>query len=143
MNYSVIGGILEGLSEIKEELSKEDYKELEKILLSKFQKVKTNVSEDKAKRIWTEDEIKSLIQTNDKVLYGALKYLYACQTDDEKVSGRTKHYNGKGFNGVDSGFLSSVCKQLLYKGFLSEKQKVVCRKLLVKYNKQLTRLANE
>ena len=49
MNYSVIGGILEGLSEIKEELSKEDYKELEKILLSKFQKVKTDVSEDKAK----------------------------------------------------------------------------------------------
>lgn len=23
------------------------------------------------KRIWTEDEIKNLIQTNDKVLYGA------------------------------------------------------------------------
>jgi hypothetical protein len=32
-----------------------------------------------AKRIWTEEEIKVLIQENDKVLYGALKKLYKRQ----------------------------------------------------------------
>ena len=65
------------------------------------------VEEKSSKRIWSEDEIKNLIQTNDKVLYGALKKLYACQTEDERNSDCTKVYNGMGFNGVDAPILSS------------------------------------
>lgn len=93
-------------------------------------------------RVWTEDEIKILVQTNDKVLYGALKRLYAEQTADEQSAGETHHHNGAGFNGADSRFLSSVSEFLLKNGFLTEKQKIVVRKKLVKYNRQLTRLAN-
>lgn len=93
-------------------------------------------------RVWTEEEIKSLVQTNDKVLYGALKKLYAEQTADERRSGETKHSNGAGFNGVDAGIMSSFAEFLNRTGFLTEKQKVLARKKLVKYNKQLTRLAN-
>lgn len=48
-------------------------------------------------RTWTEEEIKTLVQTNDKVLYGALKKLYECQTEDEKVEGQTNHNNGAGY----------------------------------------------
>ncbi len=95
-----------------------------------------------AKRVWTEEEIKSLIQSNDKVLYGALKKLYACQTADEKASGETNEYNGVGFNGVDAPILSSFCEFLNKTGFLTPKQKMLARKKLVKYNKQLTKLAN-
>lgn len=95
-----------------------------------------------SKRIWTEEEIKSLVQTNDEVLYRALKELYACQTADEQASGETREHNGKGFNGVDAEFLSSVSRFLIKNGFLTEKQKMYTRKKLVKYNKQLTRLAN-
>lgn len=76
-------------------------------------------------------------------LYGALKKLYGEQTRDEQQSGQTKHYNGVGFNGADSRFLSSVSEFLIKKGFLTEKQKYCVRKRLIKYNKQLTRLANE
>lgn len=94
------------------------------------------------KRVWAEDEIRELVQTNDKVLYGALKKLYAEQTSDEKADGRTKHQNGVGFNGIDSGFLSSVAEFLNKTGFLTDKQKAITRKKLIKYNKQLTRLAN-
>ena len=93
-------------------------------------------------RIWTEEEIKSLIQTNDQVLYRALKKLYEQQTADEQMTGETKAHNGVGFNGVDSKFLSSVSKFLIAKGFLTTKQKAVTRRMLVKYNKQLTKLAN-
>ena len=93
-------------------------------------------------RVWSEEEIKELVQTNDKVLYGALKKLYDCQTMDEKQEGATRHYNGKGFNGADSRFLSSVSEFLIRNGFLTEKQKYVTRKRLVKYTKQLTGLAN-
>lgn len=93
-------------------------------------------------RTWTEEEIKNLIQTNDKVLYGGLRKLYACQTADEQDSGMTKEHNGKGFNGVDAQILSSFCEFLNKTGFLTPKQKAVARKKLIKYNKQLTALAN-
>ena len=95
-----------------------------------------------AKRIWTEEEIRNLVQTNDKVLYGAIKKLYAEQTADEQRAGQTKHHNGVGFNGADSRFMSSIAEFLKRTGFLTDKQKVVARRKLVKYNKQLTRLAN-
>lgn len=94
------------------------------------------------KRVWTAEEIADLIQTNDTVLYRALKKLYAEQTRDEQMSGETTHRNGIGFNGVDSRFLSSVAEFLNRTGSLTAKQKVVTRRMLKKYNKQLTRLAN-
>lgn len=94
------------------------------------------------KRVWTEEEIKTLVQTNDKVLYGALKHLYACQTADEKAEQQTNESNGVGFNGVDANILSSFCEFLNRTGFLTTRQKEIARKKLVKYNKQLTRLAN-
>ena len=93
-------------------------------------------------KVWSEDEIRELIQTNDKVLYGALRKLYACQTADEQSTGETKHHNGVGFNGVDSKIMSSFAEFLNRTGFLTVKQKAVARRKLVKYNKQLTRLAN-
>ena len=94
------------------------------------------------KRIWTEDEIRDYVQTNDKVLYGAIKKLYDEQTADEKEAGQTKHYNNIGFNGADSKFMSSIAEFLIRKGYLTEKQKFAARKRMVKYTKQLTRLAN-
>lgn len=94
-------------------------------------------------RIWTEEEIKSLIQTNDTVLYRALKKLYAEQTADEQATGETREHNGKGFNGIDAKFLSSVSEFLIARGFLTAKQKTATRRMLKKYTKQLTRLANE
>lgn len=97
---------------------------------------------EQAKRVWTQEEIKNLVQTNDKVLYGALKNLYAQQTADEQDSGETREHNGRGFNGVDAQFLTSVAQFLERTGFLTDKQKVVTRKKLVKYTKQLTMLAN-
>lgn len=98
--------------------------------------------EEDNKRVWTEEEIRYLIQTNDKVLYGALKKLYEKQTEDEQQLGETTHTNGVGFNGVDSRFLSSVAEFLIKNGFLTIKQKSAVRKRLIKYNKQLTRIAN-
>ena len=94
-------------------------------------------------RTWTEDEIKTLIQKNDKVLYGALKKLYAEQTADEQADGTTKEHNGVGFNGVDAPILSSITEFLNKTGFLTSKQKALARKKLIKYNRQLTKLANK
>lgn len=93
-------------------------------------------------RIWTAEEIKTLVQTNDTVLYGALKKLYACQTADEKATAETHEHNGAGFNAIDAPFLTSVSEFLLRTGFLTEKQKAIVRRKMVKYTKQLVKLAN-
>ena len=93
-------------------------------------------------RTWTAEEIKTLVQTNDKVLYGALKQLYNCQTADEKAAGETREHNGMGFNGVDANIMSSFAQFLIRTGFLTDKQKVIARKKMIKYTKQLTKLAN-
>lgn len=95
-----------------------------------------------AHRVWTEDEIRHLVATNDKVLVGALMKLYAEQTSDEQANGETRHNNGRGFNGTDSKFLSSVAEFYKKRGFLTDKQKACVRRKLAKYNRQLTRLAN-
>lgn len=93
-------------------------------------------------RIWTDEEIKNLVQTNDRVLYGALRKLYECQTEDEQSSGEAHHKNGMGFNGVDAGILTSFAEFLAERGYLSNKQKAICRKKLIKYTRQLVKLAN-
>ena len=114
---------------------------LAKWLAEKFD-IEVEAEQPKPKRVWTEDEIKNYVQTNDKVLYGALKNLYACQTADEQTNSTTTHANGAGFNATDADYLTSVSKFLIKNGYLTDKQKACVRKKLVKYNKQLTRLAN-
>lgn len=93
-------------------------------------------------KTWTKEEIKTLVATNDKVLYGALKQLYARQTADERELKETNCQNGLGFNGVDAPFLTNVAEFLLKTGFLTDKQKVITRRKLVKYTGQLTKIAN-
>lgn len=110
---------------------------------SNFDKVIDSLlTEDKPKRIWTEDEIKALIKTNDKALCRAILRLYNEQTEDEKTTGDTKHSNGVGFNKFDAEILSSFAEFFKRTGFLTAKQMIVARKKMIKYSKQLTRLAN-
>lgn len=94
-------------------------------------------------KIWTIEEIKNLMATNDRVLYRALYTLYTYQTTAEQEYGQTIASNGVGFNGCDAEILTSFAKFLMRTGFLTEKQKVLARKKMVKYAKQLTKIANE
>lgn len=95
------------------------------------------------KRVWTTDDIKRLLQTNDTMLYRSLKILYSYQTADEKSTKDTITENGVGFNSVDAQFLSSCAEFLIKNGFLTIKQKTVVRTKMIKYTKQLTKLANK
>ena len=97
---------------------------------------------EKQRRVWTSEEIRTLIQTNDTVLYGALRKLYDCQTADEVADRTVSHRNGAGFNKIDAGILTSFCEFLNRAGFLTVKQKVIARKKMIKYTRQLTELAN-
>lgn len=93
-------------------------------------------------RIWTKEEIKNLIQTNDKMVALSLKQLYSYQTEYERNSHETTEQNGVGFNGVDAPILTSFTLFYLERGFLSPRQIQIARKKLIKYSGQLTRIAN-
>ena len=93
-------------------------------------------------REWTVDEIKKFMDTNDHVLYEAIKRVYAQQTDDEQKSESTREHNGVGFNAIDAPFLSSLAKSLQRYGRLTDRQKAAGRKAMKKYAGQVTMLAN-
>lgn len=100
------------------------------------------MEQTKQKKIWTAEEIKQMMLTDDRVLYGALKKLYQYQTADEIATRETRESNGVGFTAYDAEFLTSAAEFLEKVGFLTEKQKVITRKKMTKYSKQLAKIAN-
>lgn len=93
-------------------------------------------------RVWTKEEIKNLIATNDKMVCVSLKKLYSYQTELERNCHETQESNGVGFNGVDAPILTSFAQFYLERGYLSQKQIAIARKKLAKYAGQLTSIAN-
>lgn len=93
-------------------------------------------------RIWTKEEIKNLLLTNDTMVQRSVLKLYAFQTKEEQLVGDSVEENGIGFNSYDAGFLTSIAEQLKRKVKLTRKQIEVTRKKLIKYSKQLTLIAN-
>ena len=63
--------------------------------------------------------------------------IYENQTEDEKVSEDTRHDNGIGFTSADGHFMTSVAKQYIAHGSLSEKQMKKVFKNMPKYARQL------
>lgn len=57
------------------------------------------VEEKSSKWIWSEDEIKNLIQTNDKVLYGALKNFTPARQKMNKIQTALKSITEWGLTG--------------------------------------------
>lgn len=98
---------------------------------------------EKERRIWKQDEIKQLILINDKMVYRSLQVLYSFQTADEKSYKDTTERNGKGFNSVDAEFMSSCANFYQKNGYLTNRQKEIVRKKLIKYTRQLTDFANK
>ena len=95
-----------------------------------------------ATKTWTAEEISDLIQTNDRVLYNALKKLYSYQTATEQEHKDTHVVNGVGFNSYDAPILSDIAEFLIRTGFLTYNQKRLVRKKLKKYTNQLVKIAN-
>ena len=53
-------------------------------------------------RVWTEDEIRSLLLTKDSAVENAIVRLFKLQTASEQNSRHTNTHNGVGFNAADS-----------------------------------------
>jgi hypothetical protein len=100
--------------------------------------------------MWTKEAILSKLETSDVMVERSLLIMYERQTADEQQTQGTSHENGIGFNGTDAPFLSKLAEWV--KGGaerkipegkrLSEKQRVIVRKKLKKYSRQLIEAAN-
>lgn len=92
--------------------------------------------------MWTPEKMTAVLNRNNEQLCKALVKLYEYQTADEQAEGSTKHSNGVGFNGSDAKILTSFAQQYQKKAYLSDKQIACVRKKLMKYTKQLCKIAN-
>jgi hypothetical protein len=59
------------------------------------------------------------------------------QTPDEQQAEIVKHHNDTGFTGADGQFLSSLAKQYIARGSLSEKQMTYVFRKMPKYHNQV------
>lgn len=99
-----------------------------------------------ADRTWTIEEIRFNLLTDPTHVWveRAVLAIYNKQTSTEQVIGDTKYKNGVGFSGSDAAIMSSFATWLLKKkgNRLSPKQFAIAQKKIVKYTKQLVKIAN-
>jgi hypothetical protein len=82
--------------------------------------------------------VKGQLSTNPAWALKALARIYTeNQTATEKTIERTTEDNGIGFTGTDGEFLSSLAKQFIARGSLSDKQMVHVMKKMSKYARQV------
>lgn len=100
--------------------------------------------------MWTKESILDMLEKNDVMVERSLMVMYLRQTTDEQVMQSTGHNNGVGFNGTDAPFLSKLAEWVKDRKErnvpegkrLSEKQRVIVRRKLKKYSRQLLEVAN-
>jgi hypothetical protein len=107
---------------------------------------------DATSKVWTPEEIKENLRSNDVWVVRAILALFKKQTAVEQNAENTLEDNGVGFNAADSAILSSFAKQIIrwesttsqqFPTPLSSRQMEIARKKVIKYAKQLTRIANK
>jgi hypothetical protein len=101
-----------------------------------------NAKMENTVKVWTKVEIKDMLVSNDNWLVRGLLAIFNCQTATEQEAGITAEDNGIGFNGADAEILSSFAKFYKKNGYLSPKQREICRKKMAKYAGQLEKIAN-
>lgn len=94
-------------------------------------------------KIWSQEEIKGLLQTSDNMVKRSIVQIFNKQTECEQSTDATKENNGVGFNGFDAQFGSSIAKKIIAGWDLTPKQMNFSRKMIMKYSKQLTNIANK
>ena len=84
--------------------------------------------------------IKVKIVNNDEWLFRGIVAIFNKQTATEKNALHTIENNKVGFSGCDGEIMSSFAQQIIKKNRLSDKQKLVAKKCMVKYSGQLLKI---
>ncbi len=89
-------------------------------------------------KIWDKDAVRNLLSESPEALGRALMVVYNNQTADEQSAMVTKHTNGKGFTGMDAGFLTDVAVRWKRWGrWASDRQRAAVLRAMTKYHRQI------
>lgn len=94
------------------------------------------------RKTWNVDEIKELLKTNDRFVLRSLIKLYSFQTKEEKRQKESTEANNKGFNKFDAESLTPIAQNVVKGNTITENQISYIRNKIMKYAKQLTKVAN-
>jgi hypothetical protein len=101
-------------------------------------------------KVWTKDEVRSLLERSDEAVWRGVVAIDNRQTSDERAVGDAAHLNGRGWGKFDAKFGGKMAElvrqwqrgESAYAAPLSYNQTLATRKLLLKYTRQLTEIAN-
>lgn len=131
------------IDRLSEVLGKDEFVKQVKLYSDSYDRINEKRTEAiEQKRVWTNDEIKNLLENNDTMVIRSLIQLYNKQEEAEKEMYQTKFDNGVGFNGVDAKILTGIAKFYLQHKRMSPKQISLVRSRIMKYSNQLTKIAN-
>lgn len=91
---------------------------------------------------FTKEQVEHAIMTNAEQAEKAVLALYKRQTSEEQWNYVSFKRNKIGFNAADASIGSNLARWLLAGKHFTDAQLNVARKMLKKYVKQLTRIAN-
>lgn len=94
-------------------------------------------------KVWSVNDIKENIIKSDIWLTKAILAIYSLQTASEQASEVTIHINHVGFSAFDALRMSYYAKWLKSGRTLSGTHKDLARKKILRYVKQLTKIANK
>lgn len=91
---------------------------------------------------YDKDNIQAFLIKSDLFVVKSLMLLYNLQTDNEQNAGTSIDNNGVGFNKLDAKILTSIAMQCKRTKHITSKQLNLCRSKLMKYAKQISKVAN-
>ena len=94
------------------------------------------------KKIWTREDIVSLLNTSDRAVERGVVAIWQRQTADEQSTDTTRHSNGIGFSGWSASSGSYYAKWVESGRRLTGKHLDKARKIVLHHAAQLTRIAN-
>ncbi len=92
--------------------------------------------------VWTEENIETLLKSNNRAVEKAIVAIYKRQTEDEKATQATRHSNNVGFSGADASRGTYYAQWILSGKRLTGKHLDKGRAMALKYRKQLLSIAN-
>lgn len=96
----------------------------------------------KPKYKWNRDNIRELLEKSDRAVLRGIVVIHSLQTASEQASHMTNEWNQVGWTGFDAEFMSSLADQIRDKGGLTPKQMEYARKKILRYARQLAKIAN-
>ena len=93
-------------------------------------------------KVWTRDEINTLLTSNPKAVERAMLRLYELQTQEEKASDSTRVNNNQGFSSYAAHRGSYYAKWVQSGRSLSGHHLEKARAIAIRHSRQLVEIAN-